>query len=81
MDVPLGQARVSERGQMSLPAQTRHRWHLDGGGDVAWLDLGEIVVLLPGRVEEARASLLDRLTDEDWADARQGLGDPDLSKH
>jgi hypothetical protein len=63
---------------MSLPAQARHRWHLDAGGDVAWLDLGEMVVLLPGTVADVRALLLDRLTGEDWAGAREGFGDPDL---
>lgn len=75
----VGQARVSERGQMSLPAAARHRWHLDSGGEVAWLDLGGAIVLLPGTLEHARAALLDQLGEDDWRDARLGFGDADLS--
>ena len=43
-----GEVKVSERGQMALPAQTRHRWGLDEGGVVGWIDLGDSVVLVPG---------------------------------
>jgi bifunctional DNA-binding transcriptional regulator/antitoxin component of YhaV-PrlF toxin-antitoxin module len=31
-----GEAKVSDRGQMALPAQTRHRWGLDQGGVIGW---------------------------------------------
>ena len=44
---------------MSLPASARHRWGLDEGGDVGYLDLGDAVVLIPGGVDKLRASLLD----------------------
>ena len=33
---------------MSLPASARHRWGLDEGGDVAYLDLGIAVVRSSG---------------------------------
>lgn len=79
MFVEAGEARVSERGQMSLPAAARHRWHLAAGGGVAWFDLGDAIVLLPGTVEDARRSLLDQLGEEDWSRARAGFGDPDLA--
>jgi hypothetical protein len=39
--------KVSTSGQMSLPAAIRHRWHLDGGGQVEGLDLGFGVLTVP----------------------------------
>jgi bifunctional DNA-binding transcriptional regulator/antitoxin component of YhaV-PrlF toxin-antitoxin module len=74
-----GELKVSTRGQMSLPAAARHRWGLDGGGEVGYLDLGNAVLLIPGGVEPARTKLLEAVTDEDWAEARGGFGDPELA--
>lgn len=74
-----GDLKVSTRGQMSLPAAARHRWGLDGGGEVGYLDLGDAVLLIPGGVERARRNLLEAVTDEDWANARAGFGDPELA--
>jgi len=45
-----GDVRVSQRGQMSLPASVRHRWGLDEGGEVGYLDIGDAVILIPGGV-------------------------------
>jgi bifunctional DNA-binding transcriptional regulator/antitoxin component of YhaV-PrlF toxin-antitoxin module len=73
-----GEVRVSQRGQMSLPAMARHRWGLDDGGDVSFIDLGDAVVLLPEGVDELRDRLIDSVTDDDWDRARRALGDPDL---
>jgi len=53
-----GELRVSQRGQMSLPAPARHRWGLDDGGEVGYVDLGDAIVLIPGGVEHARDLLL-----------------------
>lgn len=39
--------RVSERGQMALPAEARHRWNLSGGGAVEVVDLGDALVIVP----------------------------------
>lgn len=39
--------RVSSSGQMSLPAAARHRWSLDGGGEVDVIDLGFGVLTVP----------------------------------
>jgi hypothetical protein len=64
---------------MSLPALSRHRWGLDAGGEVGYLDLGDVVVIVPGGVTALRRSLLDQLSDTDWQDAREGFGDPDLA--
>ena len=64
---------------MSLPASARHRWGLDDGGDVAYLDLGDALVLVPGGVNQLRAALLDAVSDHIWDSARRGFGDPDLA--
>lgn len=71
--------RVSARGQMSLPAAARHRWGLDEGGEVGYLDIGDAIIIVPGGVEELRRQLLDAVTAEDWEDARSGFGDPELA--
>ena len=39
---------------MSLPATARHRWHLDQGGEVGYLDLGDVVVIVPGALVAMR---------------------------
>jgi hypothetical protein len=75
----IGQVRVTERGQMSLPAQARHRWGLDDGGEVGWVDLGDFLLLVPGGTNQARAALLDQLTADDWAEAAAGFGDGELA--
>lgn len=75
----VGQVRVTGRGQMSLPAQARHRWDLDDGGEVGWIDLGGALLLVPGGATSARAVVLDQLDAEDWAAASAGFGDPELA--
>ncbi|MDE0135304.1 MAG: hypothetical protein OXH86_12915 [Acidimicrobiaceae bacterium] len=74
-----GTLKVSSRGQMSLPATARHLWGLTEGGDVTYLDLGGLLLLVPGRIEQLRAELLDGITDDIWAEAAAGFGDPDLA--
>ncbi len=71
-----GQVKVSERGQMALPAQARHRWGLDDGGLIGWIDLGDSVLLVPGGLEQLRN---DVLVNADWDAARSGFGDPELA--
>jgi AbrB family looped-hinge helix DNA binding protein len=39
--------RVSERGQMALPAEARRRWNLTEGGAVQIADLGDALVVVP----------------------------------
>jgi hypothetical protein len=64
---------------MSLPATARRRWGLEDGGSVGYLDIGGAVLLVPGGVERLRRELLDSVSDEDWAAARDGFGDPELA--
>ena len=74
-----GDLKVSSRGQMSLPASTRHRWGLDEGGEVGYLDIGDAVLLVPGGVGRLRAALFDVVSDADWEAARAGFGDSELA--
>jgi AbrB family looped-hinge helix DNA binding protein len=74
-----GRVKVSERGQMSLPAAARRRWGIEAGGELGWLDVGSALVLLPGGVDAARAALLAQVGDDDWAVAARGFGDPELA--
>jgi bifunctional DNA-binding transcriptional regulator/antitoxin component of YhaV-PrlF toxin-antitoxin module len=74
-----GEIRVSSRGQMSLPASARHRWGLDDGGEVGYLDVGDAVVIVPGGVRRLRTALLDSVSNADWEAARDGFGDADLA--
>ena len=69
---------VSSSGQMSLPAQARHRWNLDNGGPVDVLDLGFGVLTVPrGEGQSLLGDLLSR--DEHAAFVGSLAGDPDLA--
>ena len=74
-----GDLRVSARGQMSLPADARHRWGLDEGGQVGYLDLGEVVLVVPGGIEALRSQVIGAISESDWEAARAGFGDSDLA--
>jgi len=74
-----GDLRVSRRGQMSLPATARRRWGMDEGGEVGFLDLGDVVVLTRTGIDELRRQLIDAVGEDDWAQARSGFGDDELS--
>lgn len=74
-----GDLRISSRGQMSLPAAARRRWHLASGGEVGYLDLGDAMLIVPGGVAALRRQLLDGITADGWAEARDGFGDPELA--
>ncbi|CAN5761654.1 hypothetical protein BH18ACT2_BH18ACT2_08800 [soil metagenome] len=42
---------------MSLPADLRHRWGLDDGGDLGVIDLGDAALIVSGGIAPARAEL------------------------
>ena len=72
-------ARVSHRGQASLPASLRHRWGIEDGGEVAFVDLGDAALVLPGGIARAQAELRDKLVRGGGYEAGVGaLNDPDL---
>ena len=63
MTVPVVRAKVSHRGQTSLPAGLRHRWGIEAGGEVSFLDLGDSALILPGNLDRAKAELRRILAD------------------
>ena len=36
--------------QTSLPAELRHRWGIEGGGEVGFVDLGAAALIVPGGI-------------------------------
>lgn len=72
-------AKVSHRGQMSLPASLRHRWGIDDGGEVALVDMGDAALVVPGGAEVIDAELRRTLIDEGAYEAGLAtLDDPDI---
>jgi AbrB family looped-hinge helix DNA binding protein len=51
--------RVSDRGQMALPADARRRWNLSEGGTVEIADLGDAIVIVPASRGGLRSMLND----------------------
>jgi bifunctional DNA-binding transcriptional regulator/antitoxin component of YhaV-PrlF toxin-antitoxin module len=71
-------AKVSHRGQTNLPAELRHRWGINDGGEVGIIDLGDAALIVPGGVERAREELHRVLRDRYEAGVVE-IGDPDLA--
>lgn len=78
MSSPVVHAKVSNRGQTSLPAQLRHRWGIESGGDIAFVDLGDSALLLPGGMDQAKAEL-KRVLAERYNSGLAAISDPDLA--
>jgi bifunctional DNA-binding transcriptional regulator/antitoxin component of YhaV-PrlF toxin-antitoxin module len=79
VDGQVSTAKVSHRGQTSLPAVLRRRWGIEGGGEVAFIDLGGAALVLPGGVEAARAELRRVLLNGAYDAAVAAIDDPDLA--
>lgn len=71
-------AKVSHRGQTNLPAELRHRWGIQGGGEVGIIDLGGAALIVPGGIEAARSELRRVLRDR-YEAGLASIGDPDLA--
>lgn len=69
---------MSHRGQTSLPADLRHRWGIEDGGVISFIDLGGAAIILPGGGQVARKEL-HRVLRERYANGVAALGDPDLA--
>jgi len=72
-------AKVSHRGQTSLPAGLRHRWGIEDGGEVAFVDLGDAALVLPGGAEVARRELRRVLLGGGYESGIAGIDDPELA--
>ena len=70
-------AKVSNRGQTSLPAELRHRWGIDDGGEVAFIDLGDAALVVPGGIAVATTELR-RVLSERYETGLAAIDDPDL---
>jgi bifunctional DNA-binding transcriptional regulator/antitoxin component of YhaV-PrlF toxin-antitoxin module len=71
-------AKVSHRGQTSLPADLRHRWGIEAGGEIGFIDLGNAALVVPGGVTVAREELRLVLRDR-YASGVAAINDPDLA--
>lgn len=71
-------AKVSHRGQTSLPAELRHRWGIDEGGEIGFVDLGQAALVVPGGIAAARRELRRVLADR-YEQGVAAIGDPDLA--
>ena len=71
-------ARVSHRGQTSLPADLRHRWGIEAGGEIGFIDLGDAALVVPGGVAAARHELRRVLRDR-YEVGLAEIDDPDLA--
>ena len=70
-------AKVSHRGQTNVPAELRHRWGLDEGGEVGFIDLGGAALIVPGGVSAARRELRRVLANR-YEPGLAAVVDPDL---
>jgi len=75
---PIVNAKVSHRGQTSLPADLRHRWGIEEGGEIGFIDLGDAALVVPGGLAVARAELHRVLADR-YESGLAALDDPDLA--
>ncbi len=71
-------AKVSHRGQTSLPADLRRRWGIEDGGEVGFIDLGDAALVVPGGIEAARAELR-RVLRQRYDEGLSTIDDPDLA--
>lgn len=71
-------ARVSHRGQTSLPAELRRRWGIEQGGEIGFIDLGDAALVVPGGSSVARQELRRVLRDR-YDAGLASIDDPELA--
>lgn len=74
--------RVSERGQMALPAEARRRWNLTEGGAVEVADLGDALIIVPagrGGLRGLLRAAIDEAGGYPSLATRVAEDDPDLA--
>lgn len=73
-----GNAKVSHRGQTTLPAELRHRWCIAGGGEIGFIDLGDAALVVPGGISAARREL-HRVLGDRYETGVAAIVDPELA--
>jgi hypothetical protein len=58
--------------------ELRHRWGIESGGQIGFIDLGDAALVVPGGVEVARYELRRVLRDR-YAHGIAAINDPDLA--
>jgi hypothetical protein len=75
-------ARDDRSGQMPswlcIPAELLHRWGIDGGGEVGFIDLGDAALIVPGGVAAARRELR-RVLEQRYDVGLASIADPELA--
>lgn len=80
MSIEVVSAKVSHRGQTSLPAALRHRWGIEDGGEIAFVDLGNAALVVPGGISAAHRELRHTLISGGaYEDGVAALTDPELA--
>jgi bifunctional DNA-binding transcriptional regulator/antitoxin component of YhaV-PrlF toxin-antitoxin module len=74
----VSQAKVSYRGQTSIPSELRRRWGIEEGGQIAFVDLGDSALVLPGGTAEAKAEL-KRVLERRYEVGLAMIEDPELA--
>jgi bifunctional DNA-binding transcriptional regulator/antitoxin component of YhaV-PrlF toxin-antitoxin module len=72
-------ARVSRRGKTNLPAELRHRWGIEEGGVIAFIDLGDAALVLLGGIEAAKAEVRRLLAAGSYSAGLAAIDYPDLA--
>ncbi len=75
---PLASVKVSNRGQMSLPASARRRWGFEDGGEIGVIDLDGALLLVPGGIQAAKKALLNAIGGGRYERGVAEIADPDL---
>ena len=78
----IAEFRVSDRGQMALPAEARRRWNLGDGGSVEVADLGDALLIVPAGRGGLRALLSEAIEQAGGyakLAARVSADEPDLA--
>jgi AbrB family looped-hinge helix DNA binding protein len=75
---PASSAKVSHRGQTTIPADLRRRWGLADGGEVGVIDLGDAALIVPGGLDAARREVR-RAVQAHYDEGLAQIDDPDLA--
>ena len=78
----IAEFRVSDRGQIALPAEVRRRWDMAEGGSVEVADLGDALLIVPAGRGGLRSMLRDAISEAGGYSELAGqvaAEDPDLA--